>query len=113
MWVKSNTNLDAAKELNLTGIKKYWVSEIKLDWLYDQILVLATFVRYLYKMYNNEKVTKNRKVRQDMDSEQVSHSFVQLYESIQYQKMESKDISDVTKLVKKHAQYLMIWGTSG
>lgn len=38
-WVISNANLDKAKELVLTNIKKYWGCtgqvEIALDWLYD------------------------------------------------------------------------------
>ena len=49
MWVISNIDLDAAKELRLTGIKKYWKHieqvEIELDWLHDWISALATFVR--------------------------------------------------------------------
>ena len=39
MWEISNANLDTAKELGLTGIKKYWRCawqvEIELDWLHD------------------------------------------------------------------------------
>ena len=35
----SNTDLDTAKKLGLTGIKKYWRCasqvEIELDWLYN------------------------------------------------------------------------------
>ena len=38
-WAMSDVNLDIAKKLELTGIKKYWrytgQVEIKLDWLHD------------------------------------------------------------------------------
>ena len=38
-WAMSDANLDIAKKLELTGIKKYWrrISqvEIKLDWLHN------------------------------------------------------------------------------
>lgn len=63
----SNINFDATKNLKLTGIKNYLrlASQIekKVNTLYkDWILVLATFVKHLYKTYNNEKVTKNIKI---------------------------------------------------
>ena len=39
MWTISNADLDAAKELELTSINKYWRRagqvEIKLDWLHN------------------------------------------------------------------------------
>ena len=76
MLVMSNSDLDAAKKLGLTGIKKYWKCarqvEIKLDWLHKQILSLATFMRHSYKVYNNEKVIVNMNARQDIDPKQVS-----------------------------------------
>lgn len=57
----NNIDLNAAKKLGLTGVKKYQRCigqfEIKLDWLYNQILVLAIFVRHLYRIYGNNKVT--------------------------------------------------------
>ena len=46
----SNADLDAAKKLRLTSIKKYWKYadqvEMELDWLHDWISVLATFMRH-------------------------------------------------------------------
>lgn len=82
----SIADLDAVKEERLTGIKKYWRRagqiEIELDWLHDWILILATFVRYLRRVYDSEKVTENMKVRQDIDPEWISSFFIQLYESI-------------------------------
>ena len=73
MWAISNANLDAAKELGLIGIKKYWryarQVEIELDWLHDWISVLATFVKHSRRVYDNEKVTKNINIRQDIDLE--------------------------------------------
>ena len=69
----TNANLDAAKELGLTGIKKYWKSagqiELELDRLYDWIPALAEVVRYSRRVYNNKKVTKNIKARQNINPE--------------------------------------------
>ena len=66
MWAMSNANIDAAKELGLIGIKKYWKRagqvEMELDWLYDWIPALATFVRHSRSVYNNEEVTQNMNV---------------------------------------------------
>ena len=63
----SDTNLDGAKELGLTGIKKYQKCtgqvEMELDRLHDWISPLTIFVRHSHKLYNNEKVTKNMKIR--------------------------------------------------
>ena len=52
-------------------------------------------------------------VRQDINPKWVSSFFVQLHWSIQCWKMDKKDISDATKLVKEHVQYSLKWGTSG
>ena len=66
IWAMSNADLDTAKKLELTSIKKYWRRarqvEIKLNWLYNRISILATFVRYSNKIYNNEEVTKNMNI---------------------------------------------------
>ena len=63
----SNINLNLAKELRITSIKKYWRHtgqfEMELDWLYDWILALAIFVRHLHDVYNNEKVTENMNIK--------------------------------------------------
>ncbi len=79
--------MDAVKELGLTGVKKYWRRagqvEKELYWLYDWIPALATFVRYLQRMYNNKEVSQNMSVRQDIDPEWVSSFFVQLHKSIE------------------------------
>ncbi len=69
----SNSNLDVVKELELTGIKKYWRCagqvEMGLDWLYDRIPALPIFVRHSCKIYNNKEVGQNMSVRQDIDPE--------------------------------------------
>ena len=87
-WAISNADLDEANELGLTGIKKYWWRtgqvEMELDWLYDWIPALATFVKYLCRRYDNKEVTENMKVRQDIGPKWVSSLFVQLHGSIQY-----------------------------
>ena len=50
-WVIINIDMNAAKELGLTGVKKYWRHtgqvEMELNWLHDLILVLAICVRHL------------------------------------------------------------------
>lgn len=52
-WVIGNANLDATKKLELISTKKYQrytsQAEIELNYLYDQIPVLAIFVRHLRK----------------------------------------------------------------
>ena len=69
----SDADLDAAKKLGLTSIKKYWryagQVERELDWLHDWISILATVVRHSQRLYDNEKVGQNMSVRQDIDSE--------------------------------------------
>lgn len=82
----SNVDIDPIKKLGLIGVKKYWrrVShiEMKLDWLYDWILVLTTFIKDSRKVYNNKEVSQNISVKQAIDSEWVSSFFIQLYRSI-------------------------------
>lgn len=78
--VINNADLNIVKELELTGIKKYErrasQDEIKLDWLHDQIFTLIIFVKYLYRMYNNEKVAQNINSRQNIDPEWVLFFFI-------------------------------------
>ena len=73
MLAISNADLDAAKKLGLTGIKKHWKHagqvKLKLDWLDDWIPSLATFVGYSCRMDDNKEVTKSIKFRQDIDPE--------------------------------------------
>ncbi len=80
------TNLDAAKELGLTGIKKYWRCtgqiKIELDWLHDWILVLIIFVMHSCKVYDNKEIGQNMSVKWNINSEWVSSFFVQLHGSI-------------------------------
>ena len=73
-WIIGKYNLDVTQELELTNIKIYQSRcacqvEIELDWLYNKICIMATFVKYLRKVYNNKKVTKNIKVKPNMDRE--------------------------------------------
>lgn len=80
IWAISNVDLDAAKELRLSDIKKYWRHawqvKLELDCLHNWILILVTFMRYLRGIYNNKKVTKNIRARQDIDPEWVLFFFV-------------------------------------
>ena len=56
----SNTNLDIAKKLRLTSIKKYWrytgQVKIELDWLHNWIFILTIFIKHLHRLYINKKV---------------------------------------------------------
>ena len=55
----SNVNIDTARDLGLTGIKKYWKLagqiEKKVDGLHrDWIPALAAFVKHSWKTNDNE-----------------------------------------------------------
>ena len=118
MWAISNVDIDAARDLGLTGIKKHWrlagQIEKKVNGLHrDQIPVLAAFVQHSQKTHDNEKMTENMKMRQDIDPGWVSSLFVQLHGSIHCWKMYGKDIADATKLVNKLVRYSLVWGTNG
>ena len=56
----SKADIEAAKKLELIELNNYWRRagqvEMELDWLHDWILVLATFVRHLQRVYDNKKV---------------------------------------------------------
>ena len=67
----------------------------------DWIPAFAAFVKYSRKTHNNEEVTENMKIRQDIDLGWASSLFVQLHRSIHYWKIDGKDIADATKLVNK------------
>ena len=87
MWVMSNVDIDAARDLELTGIKKHWrlagQIEKEVDGLHkDWIPALAAFVKHSRKMNDNEEVTENMKIRRDIDPGWVSSLFVQLHGSI-------------------------------
>lgn len=55
---------------------------IKLKWLYNWILVLVIFIRYLYKIYNNQKVDQNMSIKKNIDLKQILSFFVQLFKLI-------------------------------
>ena len=106
IWAISNVDIDAARDLGLTGMKKHWrlagqiekeVNGLHRDW----IPALAAFVKHSRKTPDNEEVTENMKIRRDIDSKWASSLFVQLHGSIYCWKMDGKDIVDATKLVNK------------
>ena len=81
MWAISNVDIDAARDLGLTGIKKHWrlagqiekeVNGLHRDW----IPALAMFVKHSRKTHNNEEVTENMKIRRDIDLGWASSLFV-------------------------------------
>ena len=55
LWAISNVNLNITEKLELISINKYLRHakhvEIELDWLYDWMSVLATFMRHLNRVY--------------------------------------------------------------
>ena len=80
-WVISNADIDVAKDLGLTSNIKYWrcTSQIqdKIDGLHkDWISAIGTFVKYFWRMHNNEKLTENMIIRCEIDPEWVSSLFV-------------------------------------
>lgn len=77
----SNININAAKNLGLINIKKYGkhMSQIlnELKKLFgDKIAALTTFMTHLHQMHNNIVITKNMKIRQDINPKQVSSHFI-------------------------------------
>ena len=68
MWAMSNIDIDTARDLGLTGIKKHWrfTSQIEkdVDGLHkDWILTLVAFVKHFWKTNDNKEVTENIKIR--------------------------------------------------
>ena len=87
MWAISNVDIDAARDLGLTGIKKHWrlagQIEKEVNGLYrDCIPALVAFVKHFRKTHDNEEVTENMKIRRDIDPGWASPLFVQLHGSI-------------------------------
>ena len=87
IWAMSNVDIDAARDLEQTGIRKHWrlagQIEKKVDGLHkDWIPALAAFVKHSRKTNNNEEVTENMKIRWDIDFGWVLSLFVQLHRSI-------------------------------
>lgn len=76
----SNMDMNVARKLGLTRVKKYWRCagqvEIELNWLYDWILVLTIFLEHSQRVYNNEDMTQNMSVKWDIDPEWISSFFV-------------------------------------
>ena len=87
IWAISNHDIDAARDLKLTGIKKYWKFagqiEKEVNGLYkDWIPALTTFVRHFRKRHDNKKVTENMKIQGDIDPKWLLSFFIQLHKSI-------------------------------
>ena len=74
----------------------------------DWILALAAFVKYSRKINDNKKITENIKIRRDIDPGWILSLIIQLHRSIYYWKIDKKDITDATKLVKKLVRCLFI-----
>ena len=53
------------------------------------------------------------KIGRDIDPRWASSLFVQLHGFIHCWKIDRKNIADVTKLVNKLMQYLLVWDTDG
>lgn len=64
---------------------------------------------YIYKILLEngwlKQMTKNIKIRSNVDFEWASSLFVQLYGFIYYWKIDSENIIDSTTLIKKFPQY--------
>ncbi len=115
-WAISDADIDVARDLGLTGIKKYWRCagqiQAEVDWLHkDWIPALGAFVKHSRRTHDNKEVTKNMSIRREVDPEWASSLFVRLHESIHCWKMDGKDIADATKLVKELMRCSLGWGT--
>lgn len=64
--------------LILKNIKDISTKLKKIDLLYNQIFVLAIFIKYLYNINKNEKITKNIKIGYKIELELVL-SFLSSY----------------------------------
>lgn len=70
----SNADIDAAKNLGLTSVKKYkkHAGQIKekVNGLYrNWLLAFALFLKYSQSTHDIEKVTENKKIRGEVDLE--------------------------------------------
>lgn len=79
----------------------------------DWVSALAVFVTHLHQTNNNEEVTKNIKIRWDINPEWVISLFIQSHRTIHYQKIDDKDIADPTKLVKELVRYSLVQSING
>lgn len=59
-------------------------------------------------MYDIKKLGQNMSFRRDINPEKVLLFLFQLDGFIQYKKIDQKDILDITKLVKKYIQSLLM-----
>ena len=117
MWAISNIDYDAVRNLGLISIKKNqrFAGQIKKkvnELQKDQIPALTAFVKRSWKTNNNKKLMENMKIRHNIDFKQVSSIFDQLHGSIHYQKIDMKDISEATKLIKELVRFSLVWGNN-
>ncbi len=65
-------------------------------------------VEYDQKMQRDKRL----RFRRDRDHVWVSSLFIKLYASVQYWKMDGKDIADTLKLVKEFVRCFFMWDGS-
>ena len=71
------------------------------------------FVNKAYGNYDQKmQLDKRWRFKQDKDHEWVSLYFVKLHASIQYWKIDGKDIADTSKLVKEFVRCSLLWRSS-
>lgn len=80
-WAINNADINVARDLRLTNIKKYWryASQIqaKINWLYkNKISALRAFVKHSRKMHNNKKVTENMMIKREINPKWALSRFV-------------------------------------
>ncbi|WP_375449299.1 hypothetical protein [uncultured Nostoc sp.] len=74
MWAISNVDIDVARDLELTDIKKHWRLAVQIErevnGLYrNWMLALAAFLKHFWKTYNNKELMENMKIRRDINPE--------------------------------------------
>ena len=71
------------------------------------------FVNKACGNYNQKiQLDKHLRFRQDRHHKWVSSYFVKLHASVQWWKIDRKDIADISKLIKKFVHYSLVWGGS-
>lgn len=71
--VINSIEMDTARDLVLTGIKKSWRCTGKIqakgDWLHkDSIFTLEAYVQHFWRTYNNKQISRNVMTRHDIDT---------------------------------------------
>ncbi len=81
----------------------------ELSHLQDFLPTLAVFINEARRNYDQKtQLDQHLRLRQDRDHEWVFSYFVKLHASIQCRKMDGKDITNMSKLVKEFVRCSLV-----